>query len=180
MTAARQASFDRVIAEVYEPLQRYLHRRCAPADFDDVFNDALLTVWRRLDDIPEDKVLPWAYGVARRSLANSRRGTSRRLRLVDRAGSATGPAGPSLWESDREADLHTAIADLSETDREVVRLWAWEQLEPREIAHVLETTPNAISVRLARIRRRLESELTRQNQPVAGHEPGNGYPEWET
>jgi len=42
---------------VYEPLQRYLRRRTDAAAADDVLGDALLVMWRRLDDVPPDAAL---------------------------------------------------------------------------------------------------------------------------
>ena len=166
---SKRAAFEAAASEVYEPLQRYLLRRCRPEDVDDVFNDVLLVVWRRIDDVPGGNPLPWCYGVARRCLANYRRGEGRRLRLVQRIGDAaeTGPA--QSWVEEADVELHEAIDQLSELDREVIRLWAWERLEPREIAEVLGSTPNAISVRLNRARRQLHHELTRKDQAGAGH-----------
>jgi len=175
----RRAAFETVVSEAYEPLQRYLRRRCSADDVDDLLNDTLLTIWRRLDDLPTGMVLPWCYGVARRCLANHRRGTSRRLRLVRRASTAAAPARSLSWADEIDVALHEALDRLGDLDREVVRLWAWERLEPREIAEVLDTTPNAISVRLTRIHRRLGSDLTRQDHARAGHKPGKGHLELE-
>jgi RNA polymerase sigma-70 factor (ECF subfamily) len=157
--------FELVAAQVYEPLQRYLRRRASPDDAADALSDVLLTVWRRLDDVPTDLPLPWCYGVARRCLANQRRGAERHLRLVERISSeaATSPT----HESDDRA-LEAALAEMSESDQELLRLWAWEQLEPREIATVLQTTPNAVSLRLTRAKAKLESKLTRQDSSTAG------------
>ena len=42
---------------------------------------------------------------------------------------------------------------------EILRLWAWEQLEPSEIAVVLDISTVTARVRLHRARRRLESHL---------------------
>jgi RNA polymerase sigma-70 factor (ECF subfamily) len=157
--------FELVAAQVYEPLQRYLRRRASPDDAADALSDVLLTVWRRLDDVPTDFPLPWCYGVAKRCLANQRRGARRHLRLVERI-TAEASTSPS-HESD-DPILETALAELSESDQELLRLWAWEQLEPREIATVLQTTPNAVSLRLTRAKAKLESNLTRQDSSTAG------------
>ncbi|MFT5204044.1 MAG: RNA polymerase sigma-70 factor (ECF subfamily) [Candidatus Aldehydirespiratoraceae bacterium] len=177
--AERQAAFEQLTEEVYEPLQRYLRRRCAPVDVDGVFNDALLAIWRRLDAVPSGRAMPWCYGVARNCLANYHRGSNRRLRLVGKIGTAATPPEPT-WTSAADADLHDALGQLSESDREMIRLWAWERLEPREIAEVLDTTANTVSVRLSKIRRQLESDITTKNQPPAGHEPFDSYTERET
>ena len=68
---------------------------------------------------------------------------------------------------------------LSDSEREIVRLWAWEALEPREIAHVLDLTPNAVSVALTRARRKLREELDRQDPLPPGQEPDEGATERE-
>jgi RNA polymerase sigma-70 factor (ECF subfamily) len=73
------------------------------------------------------------------------------------------------------------VASLSAADAEVLRLWAWEELAPREIALVLGITPNAASIRLhrakARLRARLEADpgfegTGRKAAAPAGHVPG--------
>lgn len=164
----RAVAFDEVFLEVYEPLQRYLHRRCDASDVDDLLSETLLAIWRRLDDVPEGRALPWSYSIARGALANHRRGRDRRRRLVERVAQADGNAAGFAWAEPADASLHAAVERLSPVDQEVVRLWAWEQLEPREIAESLDTTANAVSVRLHRIRRRLEREIARQDPGVAG------------
>jgi len=58
-------------------------------------------------------------------------------------------------------DVAAALAALSDRDREVVLLWAWEGLAPREIAIALGTSANAVSLRLSRAKRRLKSRLAR-------------------
>ncbi len=174
----RRQRFEAVAAAVYEPLQRYLGRRVQQADVSELLNDALLVIWRRLDHVPLDDPLPWSYGVAKHCLANHRRGAQRRLRLVgrtiDRAPKdsfVSSPAGPGF----DHPQLESALSELNESDRELIRLWAWEQLEPREIAVVLETTPNAVSLRLTRAKKSIANAMARQDPAHAGQEvPGQG------
>ena len=61
------------------------------------------------------------------------------------------------------ADLYDALGRLSEQDRELVRLWAWEQLAPQEIAVVFGVTPNAARIRLHRARAKLRELLATRN-----------------
>ena len=176
--AARRARFEAIAAVVYEPLQRYLARRARPEDAADALADTLLVVWRRLDDVPADP-LPWVLGVARRTLANQRRGDARRLHLVERS-IARAPVDPPAHGDPQSAieqldpELDAAVAGLSDAEREIVHLWAWERLEPREIAQVLDLTPNAVSVALARAKRKLAERLDRQDRRDAGHLRGDG------
>lgn len=169
----RRRRFEAVADEVYEPLQRFLRRRASYDDAEEVFGDALLTIWRRLDDVPPDAALPWCYGVARRALANKRRAASRHLRLVERLRSVSDPAPVTDPAAvGEQPELAAALESLSDSDRELIRLWAWEELEPREIAVVLDTTANAVSLRLTRVKAKLANEMERQSAAGRGQEPG--------
>ena len=179
----RRARFETVAADVYEPVQRYLRRRANADDAADVLADTLLVVWRRLDEAPDDP-LPGCYGVARHCVAYQRRGVARRLRLVERAGANADPdagAGldPQQGVETSDPELIAAIDTLTDSEAEIVRLWAWEQLEPRQIATVLDTTANAVSVALARAKRKLAERLARQDPTGAGHIQGASNNGWK-
>lgn len=150
-----------------------------PADaVDDVLAETLSVVWRRLDDVPEGASLPWCYGVARRMLSNYRRGDQRRLRLVERLSFEPQSAGVDPQDANiGDSDLEAALDQLSDSERELIHLWAWEQLEPREIAVVIDATPNAVSLRLTRAKQKLAETLTRQNPHASGHTPDMQVPE---
>ena len=140
---ARRGRFEAVVADIYDPLQRYLRRRAPEDQASDVLADVLLTIWRRLDEVPAEASLPWSYGVARRTLANHRRSAARHLRLVSRLETERPVFAADPAELLEDPDLAVALASLPSADQEVLRLWAWEQLEPREIAQVLGSTANA-------------------------------------
>jgi RNA polymerase sigma-70 factor (ECF subfamily) len=163
---ARRARFDTVVRGVVEPLRRFLARRTDAATADDVLGDTLLVLWRRYDELPGEP-LPFAYGVARLCLANAERGARRRRRLAGRIATLDPPREePDPVGDDR---LGEALAALSAEDAELLRLWAWEQLTPGEIATVLAVTENAVAIRLHRARGRLR-DLLRKMDAVGGHE----------
>ena len=173
MTAAQhdpdpRRRFEDLVAAVYEPLQRYLRRRTDPATADDVLGDVLLVLWRRLDDVPGELPLPYAYGVARGCLANSRRSAVRQDRVVQRLAQQHRPDGGDPADP-LDGVLAEALEELPEADRELLRLWAWEQLPPRELAVVLGVSANAVSIRLHRARQRLKERLdARKNGDPTG------------
>ena len=71
---------------------------------------------------------PWLYGVARRVLANHRRGEGRRNALADRLrGELAETAQPEHLPSDSTAAV--AFRELPEQDRELLSLVAWEELD---------------------------------------------------
>lgn len=177
---AREARFDALARAVAKPLHRYLLRRADADAVDDILAETMLVLWRRLEDVPglgrgpvtdPDSVLPWCYGVARGCLSNARRADGRRLRLVERLTRTAQPPRPGEAE---HPELHTALGTLGALDREVVLLWAWEGLAPREIAEVTGLTANAVSIRLHRAKKKLAALLDRKNDDKAGHEMGEG------
>jgi len=159
----RRERFEALSAVVWEPLQRYLRRRCSPDVAEDVLADVLLVLWRRLDDAPAGAELPWSYAVARGCLANARRSEDRRLSLVSRLRRERLPE-PAVPD-DR---VGAALARLRPADAEVLRLWAWEGLEAADLATVLDCSAGAAASRLSRARAALGERL-RQDDAGPGH-----------
>ena len=147
--------FEALYARHAGAVRGYAMRRCDPETADDVVADVFLIAWRRRDELPED-ALPWLLGTARRVLANHARGQSRRVRLRDRLAAQPVTAAAPAHVSGR---LQAALAGLSERDRELLMLMAWEGLELRQAAEVLGVRPNTLAVRFHRARRRLSDAL---------------------
>lgn len=167
----RRARFEALAPGLVEPLRRYLVRRTDSATADDVLSETLLVCWRRLEAVP-DPPLPWAYGVARNALANAERGERRQRRVAAKVATLDPPpetAPETARDEEVDVPLDEALAALRPAEAELLRLWAWEQLGPGEIATVLGLTPNAVSIRLHRARHKLRREL-RKIDATAGHE----------
>jgi RNA polymerase sigma-70 factor (ECF subfamily) len=159
VTDARQQLFEQIAAEVADPIRRYAVRRTDPDTADDVLADTLLVVWRRLDDVPPDGRLPWCYAVAAKSLANINRSARRQRNLAQRIIRLDPPTDTVDAAELPDPDVHRALATLRSDDRELLRLSAWEDLAPADIAIVLGLTPNAVRIRLHRARRRFAAAL---------------------
>ncbi len=164
----RRARFEALAPGLIEPLRRYLARRTDPTTADDVLADTMLVCWRRLDDVP-DEALPWAYGVARNCLANVERSGRRQQRLAAKIAVVDPPTESMPGPGEHDDALAEALDALRAEDAELLRLWAWEQLAPGEIATVLGITANAASIRLHRAREKLREQL-RKIEASAGHE----------
>jgi RNA polymerase sigma-70 factor, ECF subfamily len=166
----RRQRFETYARTVWVPLHAYVSRRAHPADVDDAVADTLTVAWRRLDDIPVDNPIPWTLGVGRRTLANQRRGNRRREALDTRLHAQPVPA--TAHERDGDPALDAALVLLPADDREILHLWAWEQLEPRDLAVVLGISPNTAAARFSRAKKRLANVLARHDRRPAGHEQG--------
>lgn len=159
--------FRGVYAETYRPLLAYARRRVDPATADEVVADAFLTAWRRRDDVPDGAERLWLFGVARNLIRNAarsqrrRRAAQARLHLAPQQvpPDAADPAATAIDE--RSTLLRTAFDALSEADREVLMLAAWEELSHAEIGRVLGVSANASAIRVHRARKRLAARLDR-------------------
>lgn len=140
-----------------------LRRVNDPADAADVLAATFLVAWRRIEDVPEgEDARPWLLAVARRALANERRGARRRDALAARIGrelTLQMPAAAPERSRDEAASVWRALARLTEEDREVLLLAGWEELPPAQIAVVLGVRSVTARSRLHRARRRLRTEL---------------------
>ncbi|MCP2266909.1 RNA polymerase sigma factor [Promicromonospora thailandica] len=154
-----EARFTALFESTHRALLAYAVRRVAePEDAADVVAESFLVAWRRIDDVPAGAdARPWMFGVARRVLANARRGDRRRLALADRLRAELAVAVETPPEPDR--DVERALARLSDDDQELLRLVAWEELGREEIAVALGVSRTAVRVRLHRARRRLAEAL---------------------
>jgi RNA polymerase sigma factor (sigma-70 family) len=154
----RGARFDALFAAHFAAVRAYVLRRSGGAPVDDVLSEIFLVAWRRLDAVPED-ALPWLLGVARRVLANQRRGEARRAALIGRLADALPRSRVVEPVGEVFGSLGEAIGTLSPSEREALLLVAWEGLEPHRAARVLRCTPTAFRARLYRARRRLAAQL---------------------
>jgi RNA polymerase sigma-70 factor (ECF subfamily) len=184
------AANEALLASIYRrhsaAVLAYALRRCAPYDAADVASETFVVAWRRIADLPaEPAVRPWLFGVARRVLANQRRGIRRRGALVSRVAAHLTPHLETIPAMERHADSQLvldALNRLSPPDRELLILSTWEQLTPAEIAVVLDVSSSAARKRLFRARRRLAAVLDELEEPTltgersadSGHVDGGG------
>jgi RNA polymerase sigma-70 factor, ECF subfamily len=147
--------FESVYRDYYGSIHAYARRRL-PERADDVVAETFLVAWRRLEHLPKEP-LPWLYGIARRVLADLRRGARRQRALAERI--ASEPADELSELPDRE--LADALAALSERERELLLLVYWEDLAPAQAARVVGCSRAAAVTRLWRARARLRERLER-------------------
>jgi RNA polymerase sigma-70 factor (ECF subfamily) len=143
-------------------ISRFLARRVRPEEVEDLAADLFEIAWQKRSSIPEGLELPWLYKTARYLIANQRRKTQNRNRIFSLL--AAPEAAPSA-ESIALADLGLGSAweKLSAMDRELLALWALEGLDAKEIAVVLEISPNASAIRLTRAKQKLRDLLIIEN-----------------
>ena len=176
--APSKERFEQLFRDNYQSLLAYALRRTErPEDAADVVSEVMLVAWRRLDDVPAGgEARLWLFGVARRVAANQDRSAIRRLHLGERLRDELSRLRvPDHAELHQEREpVRVALRRLSETDRELLLLVAWEGLEPHEAAKAMSISRAAARTRLHRARRRLRCELATMgvnDDPAPGHGP---------
>lgn len=163
--------FEALYREPFRGVLGYALARLPPEQAKDAAAETFLVAWRRLDELPPDPT-GWLFGVARKAVAGQWRANARRTALAERLADPAWLDLPTLTADDpadqvtqRDVAL-TALARLSERDREVLTLMAWHGLTAAQAAEALGLGSFAFAVRLHRARRRLASALAAAD---AGH-----------
>lgn len=158
--AEQEGGFEGVIRPHLADLLAYFARRIRPReDAADCLSETMLVLWRRRDELPaeEDGVRAWAFGIAKRVLANQRRGQTRRSDLADQLRAelvvSVQPTPPMAGE------VADALAQLKDVDRELVTLVAWDGFGVAEAGALLGLKPEASRARYSRARTKLRGLL---------------------
>jgi RNA polymerase sigma-70 factor (ECF subfamily) len=129
---------------------------------EDLAADLFEIAWTKRDSIPQGLELPWLYKTARYLIANHRRKTQNRARIFSMLSAPeAAPSAESIALAD--VGLGSAWEKLSSADRELISLWSLEGLDAKEIAVVMEISPNAAAIRLTRAKEKLRVLLANEN-----------------
>lgn len=164
----------------------YAVRRCdSPDDVADLVADTFMIALQASGRyIPEtDTALPWLFGIARRVLARQRRRRTGFARLLVKSSNShprfqgmEEDAIAAAIDAVRSAPaLAAALDTLSQGERDVLELVAFDGLSPSEAALVLDITPNAARLKLSRARRHLRNALGPDHGPQQAPSPGTHH-----
>ena len=157
METPQQGDTDRFrsfVRATYPDLMLYALRRVGSGTADDIVSETYTVAWRKWIDPPATDPRPWLFGIARNIVRNElrRAGRAERFHRRLRVDVTAEPQGLG-------ADFGRAFASLSADDQEILRLIAWEDLEPSQLAEALKIKPGTAATRLSRARSRLETAL---------------------
>jgi RNA polymerase sigma-70 factor (ECF subfamily) len=172
--ADMRSRFETIWNEHRLQVLAYCLRRISGADAEDACAETFLVVWRRLDEVPPPpKTLLWIFGIARHVLSNQNRAFYRRGRLRERLTNlGVSPSSDPVdfvVQSTEGRRVAEAVNRLKPTDREIVRLDAWEDLTREEISEVMGMTRAAVDQRIHRAYERLSRALAPTISPI--HSP---------
>ncbi|WP_229072009.1 RNA polymerase sigma factor [Actinoplanes sp. DH11] len=159
--------FTALYAQNHRRVYAYAVARAGRSLADEVVAETFLVAWRRFAQMPSGAALPWLLGVARNVIRERYRDEERqRVLAAEMLTWAADTPDVADGVAERSAVL-TALAALSENDREVLTLIAWDGLSPRAAARVVGCSTPTFLVRLHRARNRLTRAAASAEEPVA-------------
>lgn len=158
---AFEVIFDRHFGAVYA----YLARRVGSGGADDLASSTFTLAFERRDRFrPEATTArPWLLGIATNLLRNEKRAERRALRAL---GSLDSPRSSGPVEPGDMGRVGGLLAKLDRDQRDVLLLYAWEDLSYEDIGQALGIPVGTVRSRLARARSRLRSVLS--DEPSIG------------
>jgi RNA polymerase sigma-70 factor (ECF subfamily) len=138
-------------------MARYAARQVAPADRDDVVQEALIRAWQRWSTYDESRGTPaaWLLGIVadrarrHRSRLSTRQHAGAVVELVEQGASSVG----------RDVDLERAVDGLSRRQRQAVDLHYFVGLDVATVADVMGCAPGTVKATLHQARARLRELL---------------------
>jgi RNA polymerase sigma-70 factor (ECF subfamily) len=125
------------------------------ADKEDLYQEICLQLWRSVGNYRgESKFTTWLYRVAINTAINSIRKNKREIHTIE----LDPDHHYQIKDKNREQQtslLMKAISRLNKIDRAVILLWL-EEKKYEEISEIMGLTRSTVSVRLVRIRKKLE------------------------
>lgn len=133
---------------------RFIARRTKAEDVEDLAADLFALAWQKRASIPKGLELPWLYKSARYLISNhNRKQQGRASILAALKEPETAPSAESIALADIE--LAAAWKALNAKEQEILALWAFEGLEPKQLAIALEKSENACAIALSRAKAKL-------------------------
>lgn len=134
----------------------YVVSRAGRQVADEVVSETFAIAWRKLHEVPTN-ALPYLLGIARNVLRENIREEARREGLNQELREwVSGDVAEQVAE---RLGVLKAMARLTQDERELLMLVAWQGLSPRDAARVVGCSVPAFRVRLHRARKRLQQEM---------------------
>ncbi len=142
-------------------IHRYIARRTDSVVADDVLNETFLVAFEKRESFDQtiDTALPWLFGIATNILHRHRTAEARTLKFLERtlvregSDEETQQCDAQLDAQLRVHELAGKLRSLKKGDRDVLLLFAWEDLSYEQIGHALNIPTGTVRSRLNRARR---------------------------
>ncbi|MCG6187463.1 RNA polymerase sigma factor [Maribellus maritimus] len=163
----KQKPNRKTFSELLEKNQGLIHKITLiyvdnPADREDLFQEICLQLWKSYPNFREEsKFNTWMYRVALNTAVSNIRKTKNSFAFESMGNYKQIPAEPADDNEDI-LQLYRAVSKLNLIDKAIILLWL-EEKSYDEIASVTGLTKSNVSVKLMRIKRKLEEMINDAN-----------------
>jgi RNA polymerase sigma-70 factor (ECF subfamily) len=163
-------AFTAIYDRYFPVIHRYIAGRLGSQAADDLAAESFLVAFRKRGrfDPARGTVRPWLFGIATNLIAQHHREEARRYLAMAR----TGPESVAESHESRvvtavssgglQPELASALASLSQRERDVLLLVAFGELSHEEIARALAIPNGTVRSRLNRARKKLRPALSHE------------------
>jgi len=156
----KQKQNKKVFSELIEKHQSIIHKisrvyENSRADREDLFQEICLQLWKSYPNFREEaKFSTWMYRVALNTAISNIRKSKKNLAFEPLRETDRIPDDSNI-EKENVQLLYRTISKLNRIDKAIILLWL-EEKNYEEIATIMGTTKTNVSVKLVRIKRKLE------------------------
>ena len=156
----RQKSTKKEFSELIERNQAIIHKitmvyASGQVNREDLFQEICLQLWKSYPNFREEaKFSTWMYRVALNTAISNVRKEKKTL-LFEPIKENDTILEDSNDENEKSQLLYKAISKLNRIDKAIILLWL-EEKNYEEIASIMGTSKNNVSVKMVRIKRKLE------------------------
>ena len=160
--------FRQLYISSYSAVYAYAMRRLLGDrdSVEDVVAEVFAVTWNKLGEVPDppyDRC--WLFAVANKVVLRQKRSSYRRSQAMERARRQSVKLDLVDWPHGLDEpvvdfqQVRTAMAGLPPVDAEVLRLLHWEEMSTADVARMMGVTPNAVSIRAHRAKKKLRTWL---------------------
>lgn len=171
------AAFGAIFDRHYAAVHRFAERRVGPDQAAEVASETLVRAFARRTAFRPEAIdaRPWLFGIASNLILHERRRFARYLAAVERAGNDLRRSDDlgGIDDAPRRLDapgdrrrLREALLTLSDADRELLLLVAWDDLTYEQAAETLGIPVGTVRSRLHRAKARLRELLEPSGRTV--------------
>ncbi|MGQ7373415.1 RNA polymerase sigma factor [Streptococcus suis] len=150
--------YEKEIIGIAEEISYYLQKSGAsPADSQDIAQDVLLKILETEIVLPFDKLRAWLYRSAVRAYIDKYRRDKHYHDILQREFFASEKV--LVYDQGGYDELYQAVADLPNKYQQVIDLYYFQDMNVKEIAHILGYSQSLVKINLYRGRKQLRKIL---------------------
>jgi RNA polymerase sigma factor (sigma-70 family) len=155
-------AFEILVKKYQDRLLSFVEGRCHDrALSEEIVQDTFLKLYKTIDRVsPKHKFSSYLFQIAKNTTFDYQRKLKPTVPLIDAAYQTTGESmEENLHRKLEQGKTKKAISDLKKPQRQIIRLYYFDELSYKEISHKLSLPLNTVKTNLSRAKKALRKVL---------------------